>query len=166
MLRSEVNSLQGNPCDQSWRRKEGYGGKDLQKSKVLSLEWRSEGWWSTTNVSSMTTVKNSTVKCFAQLVSREHRLRNDLTVSSGALNSTPSIHPSIESWTSLYACRSLASWHDAVFARNEDHSLLCVCAQHSVRCDSDLSTLSCNQLVAARSVLPLARFAAQLPSFS
>jgi len=38
MLRSEVNSLQGNPCDQSWRRKEGYGGKDLQKSKVLSLE--------------------------------------------------------------------------------------------------------------------------------
>ena len=37
MLRTKVNSL-GNPCDQSWRRKEGYGGKDLQKSwpKVLS----------------------------------------------------------------------------------------------------------------------------------
>jgi len=47
MLRSEVDSLQGNPCDQSWRRKEGYGGKDLQKSKVLSLEWRIEGWWNT-----------------------------------------------------------------------------------------------------------------------
>ena len=25
--------------------KEGYGGKDLQKRKVLSLEWKSEGWW-------------------------------------------------------------------------------------------------------------------------
>jgi len=37
MLRSKANSL-GNPCDQSWRRKEGYGGKDLQKSKVLILE--------------------------------------------------------------------------------------------------------------------------------
>ena len=48
MLRSEVNSL-GNPCDQSWKSKEGYGGKDLQKSKVLSLEWESEGWWNTTN---------------------------------------------------------------------------------------------------------------------
>ena len=32
----------------SWTRKEGYGGKDLQESKVLSLEWRSEGWWNTT----------------------------------------------------------------------------------------------------------------------
>jgi len=41
MLRSKVNSL-GNPRDRSWRRKEGYGGKDLQKSKVLSLEWRSD----------------------------------------------------------------------------------------------------------------------------
>ena len=50
MLRSKVNSL-GNPFDQSWRRKEGYGGKDLQKSKVLSLEWRSEGWWNTNIVS-------------------------------------------------------------------------------------------------------------------
>jgi len=48
MLRSEVNSL-GNPCDLSWRRKEGYGGKDLKKSKVLGLEWRSEGSWNTTN---------------------------------------------------------------------------------------------------------------------
>ena len=48
MLRSKVNSL-GNPRDQSWRRKEDHGGKDLQKSKVLSLEWRSEGWWNTTN---------------------------------------------------------------------------------------------------------------------
>jgi len=36
MLRSKVNSLE-NPRDQSWRRnsrKEGYGGKDLQKRKV------------------------------------------------------------------------------------------------------------------------------------
>ena len=29
--------------------KEGYGGKDLQKRKVLSLEWKSEGWWNTNN---------------------------------------------------------------------------------------------------------------------
>ena len=26
----------------SWRRKESYSGKDLQKRKVLSLEWKSE----------------------------------------------------------------------------------------------------------------------------
>ena len=25
--------------------KEGYGGKNLQKRKVLCLEWKSEGWW-------------------------------------------------------------------------------------------------------------------------
>ena len=25
--------------------KEGYGGKDLQKRKVLSMEWKSDGWW-------------------------------------------------------------------------------------------------------------------------
>ena len=65
MLRSNRQSL-GNPCSQPWRRKgkatvgrickkqlktgispeeekEGYGGKDLQKRKVLSLEWKSEG---------------------------------------------------------------------------------------------------------------------------
>jgi len=46
MLSSNVNSL-GNPFDQSWKRKEGYGGKDLQKSKVLSLEWRSDELWNT-----------------------------------------------------------------------------------------------------------------------
>jgi len=35
-----VNSL-GNPCSESWRRKrKGCGGKDLQKRKVLSLEWK------------------------------------------------------------------------------------------------------------------------------
>ena len=33
MLRRKVNSL-GNQCSQSRRRKEGYGEKDLQKSKV------------------------------------------------------------------------------------------------------------------------------------
>ena len=33
----------GNPCIESWRRKrKGCGGKDLQKRKVLSLEWKSE----------------------------------------------------------------------------------------------------------------------------
>ena len=37
MLRSKENSL-GNPRGQSRRLKEGYGEKDLQKSKVLSLE--------------------------------------------------------------------------------------------------------------------------------
>jgi len=37
-----VNSL-GNPCSESWRRKrEGWSRKDLQKRKVLSLEWKSE----------------------------------------------------------------------------------------------------------------------------
>jgi len=25
--------------------KERYGGKDLQKRTVISLEWKSEGWW-------------------------------------------------------------------------------------------------------------------------
>ena len=51
MLRSIGNSPR-NP----WRRKEGYGGVDLQKRKVLSLEWNSEGgqaeellWWSPTH---------------------------------------------------------------------------------------------------------------------
>ena len=48
MHRNKVNSL-GNPCDQSWRRMEGYGEKDLQKSKVLSLDWTSEGWWNANN---------------------------------------------------------------------------------------------------------------------
>ena len=33
----------GNPCDQSWRRKECYGGKNLQKVKVSSLKLRNEG---------------------------------------------------------------------------------------------------------------------------
>ena len=37
-----VNSPE-NPWSQFWRRKEGYGGKDLQLRKVLSLEWKSEG---------------------------------------------------------------------------------------------------------------------------
>jgi len=41
-LRSRPISKQS--CDQYWRKKEVYGGKDLQKSKVLSLEWRSEGY--------------------------------------------------------------------------------------------------------------------------
>jgi len=42
MLRSIDNSP-GNPWSQSWRRKkEGYGKKDLQKRKVVSLEWKSE----------------------------------------------------------------------------------------------------------------------------
>ena len=29
--------------------KEGCDGKDLQKRNVLSLEWKSEGWWNTNN---------------------------------------------------------------------------------------------------------------------
>jgi len=29
--------------------KEGYDGNDLQKRQVLSLEWKSEGWWNTNN---------------------------------------------------------------------------------------------------------------------
>jgi len=42
MLRSK-SKQSGDPCSESWRRKkEGCGGKDLQKRKVLSLEWKSE----------------------------------------------------------------------------------------------------------------------------
>ena len=42
LAKETVNSL-GNPCSESWRRKrKGCGGKDLQKRKVLSLEWKSE----------------------------------------------------------------------------------------------------------------------------
>ena len=38
-----VNSPE-NPWSQSWKKKkEGYGGKDLQKREVLSLEWKSDG---------------------------------------------------------------------------------------------------------------------------
>ena len=38
------NSKQsGESGSQSWRRRKGYSGKDLQKRKVLSLEWKSEG---------------------------------------------------------------------------------------------------------------------------
>ena len=37
-----VNSP-GNPWSQSREEMVGYGGKDLQKRKVLSLEWKSEG---------------------------------------------------------------------------------------------------------------------------
>jgi len=48
MLRS--NSKQSGESVQSvLRRKEGYGGMDLQKREVLSLEWKSGGWWNTNN---------------------------------------------------------------------------------------------------------------------
>jgi len=43
------SKLSGESRSQSWRRKEGYSGKDFKKSKVLSLEWRSDGWWNTNN---------------------------------------------------------------------------------------------------------------------
>jgi len=37
-----LNSL-GNPCSESWKRKrKGCSGKDLQKTKVLSLQWKRE----------------------------------------------------------------------------------------------------------------------------
>ena len=45
MLRSIGKQSAGNPKEE----KEGYGGKDLQKRKVLSLEWKSEGRWNTNN---------------------------------------------------------------------------------------------------------------------
>jgi len=38
---------------------EGYGGKDLQKSKVLSPEWRSEGWRNTNNNKLLVTTTNA-----------------------------------------------------------------------------------------------------------
>jgi len=41
MLRSNSKSL-GNPCSQSQEKKKGCGGEDLQKRKVLNLEWKSE----------------------------------------------------------------------------------------------------------------------------
>jgi len=58
MLRSRLslNSL-GNPWSQSWRKKEGYDGKNLQK-KVLSLEWNSEGWRN-----KLTNTNNNKYKC-------------------------------------------------------------------------------------------------------
>ena len=42
MLRS-ISKQSGESVSQSERRKGGDGGKDLQKRKVLSLEWKSEG---------------------------------------------------------------------------------------------------------------------------
>jgi len=42
MLRS-ISKQSGESVSQSERRKGGYVGKDLQKRKVLSLEWKSEG---------------------------------------------------------------------------------------------------------------------------
>ena len=46
MLRS-ISNIPGNPCSQTWEEKEGYSGIDLQKRNVLSMEWKSEGWWNT-----------------------------------------------------------------------------------------------------------------------
>jgi len=49
-----VNSL-GNPCSESWRgKRNGCGGKDLQKRKVLSLEWKSEWVMECQIIASMT----------------------------------------------------------------------------------------------------------------
>ena len=48
MLRSN-SKVWGNPSSQYWRRRKGYGGKDLQKKKVLSREWKSEGWLNANN---------------------------------------------------------------------------------------------------------------------
>ena len=56
-----VNS-QGNPCSQSWQRPEGYGGKDLQKRKVLSLEWKNEGVMDAESGESMELVEEVPVK--------------------------------------------------------------------------------------------------------
>jgi len=43
-LQVSVNSP-GIPGISPEEEKEGYGGKDLQKRKILSLKWKSEGWW-------------------------------------------------------------------------------------------------------------------------
>jgi len=43
MLRSNSKQSEESVCSQSWKRKEAYGGEDLQKRKVLSLKWTSEG---------------------------------------------------------------------------------------------------------------------------
>jgi len=44
MLRSRLSvNSPGNPWSQSEKEKEGYGGKDLQKREVLSLELKSKG---------------------------------------------------------------------------------------------------------------------------
>ena len=42
MLRS-ISKQSGNPWNHPGKEKEGYGGKDLQIMKVLSLEWKSDG---------------------------------------------------------------------------------------------------------------------------
>jgi len=53
-----VNSL-GNLCSESWRRKgKGCGGKDLQKRKILGLEWKSEWVMEYQIIVSMTVGRN------------------------------------------------------------------------------------------------------------
>jgi len=42
MLRS-IGKQSGESVESAWRRRKGYGGKDLQKRKVLRMEWKSEG---------------------------------------------------------------------------------------------------------------------------
>ena len=42
MLRS-IGKQSGNPWVSPGEEIVGYGGNDLQKSKILSLEWKSEG---------------------------------------------------------------------------------------------------------------------------
>ena len=74
MLRSK-SKQSGDPCSESWRRKkEGCGGKDLQKRKVLSLdgmkEWLGDGIpsnsWTKYDCWQIMTVYDPTVKCSAQ----------------------------------------------------------------------------------------------------
>ena len=48
MLRS-IGKQPGESVVSHEEEKEGYDGKDLQKRKVSSLEWKREGWWNTDN---------------------------------------------------------------------------------------------------------------------
>ena len=43
--------------------KEGYGGKDLQKRKVLSVEWKMTGWWMMRVVSRWNWWREQNVNC-------------------------------------------------------------------------------------------------------
>jgi len=42
MLEVNSKSSLGNPYGETWGKKKGCSGKDLQKKKVLSLKWKSE----------------------------------------------------------------------------------------------------------------------------
>ena len=55
------------------KKREAAGGKDLQKRKVLSVEWKSEGWWNTNNNKYMTVSSVRPMSISAWKHRRRHR---------------------------------------------------------------------------------------------